>query len=103
MQELEKVQRVLKKKNALCPQQTWLVLDATVGQNGLEQAKVFHQTLPLTGVVLNKIDGTAKGGIVFSISDQLNLPVRFLGTGERTEDLLPFDSTAFVGTIMAAD
>jgi fused signal recognition particle receptor len=96
MAELQKVRRVATKGVAGAPHETLLVLDATTGQNALAQARHFQQAVDVTGVVLAKLDGTAKGGMVFAIARELGLPVRFVGTGERLEDLAPFDASAFV-------
>jgi fused signal recognition particle receptor len=96
MDELSKVRRVIDKRLPGARVETFFVLDATTGQNGLAQAKAFHQAVGLTGVVLTKLDSTAKGGIVFAIERELGVPVRFVGVGERAEDLLPFDPEAFV-------
>lgn len=96
MQELEKILRVCKKVDAHAPHEILLVLDATTGQNAIDQAKTFHQHTPLTGLILTKLDGTAKGGIVISIQKQLGLPVKFVGVGEGLDDLEPFDSEQFV-------
>ena len=79
------------------------MLDATVGQNGLKQAEEFQKSVSVTGVVLTKLDGTAKGGIVFAISKQLGLPVRFVGVGEKETDLLPFDKHAFIDALLSND
>ena len=99
MRELEKVNRVVKKIDEKAPHQTWLVLDATVGQNGLQQAKLFHEALQLTGVVITKLDGTAKGGIIFNICHELKLPIRYIGLGEGAADLIPFDSAWYIDQI----
>jgi fused signal recognition particle receptor len=96
MQELEKIARVLKKNDATAPQETLLVLDAVTGQNGLMQAREFAKTAPLTGLILTKLDGTAKGGIVFSIAKELRVPIRFIGTGEGVDDFAEFDAKEFV-------
>jgi len=96
MQELQKVRRVAAKAVPGAPHEVWLVLDATTGQNALPQAREFHQAVGVTGLILTKLDGTAKGGAVFAIARELGLPVRFIGVGERLEDLLPFDADAFV-------
>lgn len=96
MHELNKIIRVLGKKNPKAPHETWLVLDATVGQNGLQQALSFHEHVPLTGLVLTKMDGSAKGGIVFALSDKLNIPIRFVGVGEKEADLIPFNIKEFI-------
>jgi len=78
------------------PHETLLVLDATTGQNALAQARHFQEAVEVTGVILAKLDGTARGGMVFAIARELGLPVRFVGTGEKMEDLVPFDADAFV-------
>ncbi len=96
MQELEKIARVLKKNDASAPHETLLVLDAVTGQNGLQQAREFKKTTPLTGLILTKLDGTAKGGIVFAIAKELGVPIRFVGTGETLEDFAEFDAREFV-------
>jgi len=82
------------------PHQTLLVMDATTGQNGLQQARLFTEAARVTGIVLTKLDGTAKGGIVLAIATELGLPVKFVGVGEKMEDILPFDSTAFVESMV---
>ncbi len=96
MEELKKIHRVLGKVIPEAPHETLLVLDATTGQNGLNQAKQFTQAVGVNGIVLTKLDGTAKGGIVLSISSELGLPVKFIGVGEQIDDLEPFDSTEFI-------
>ncbi len=96
MQELEKIKSIARKQVHAAPHETLLVLDATTGQNALSQAQHFKETAGATGVVLAKLDGTAKGGVVFSIGKELEVPVRFVGTGESLEDIAPFDSEAFV-------
>ena len=96
MDELAKVRRVIDKRLPGAVVETFFVLDATTGQNGLVQARAFHEAVGLTGVVLTKLDSTAKGGIVFAIEHQLGVPVRFVGVGEKAEDLLPFDPESFV-------
>jgi fused signal recognition particle receptor len=101
MEELAKMRRVIDKRMPGSRPEVLFVLDATTGQNGLSQAKVFHETVGLTGIVLTKLDSTAKGGIVFAIEDSLHVPVRFIGVGERLGDLLPFDPEAFVGALFA--
>jgi fused signal recognition particle receptor len=99
MDELAKVRRVIDKRIPGARVETFFVLDATTGQNGLAQAKAFHQAVGLSGVVLTKLDSTAKGGIVFAIEKELGVPVRFVGVGERAEDLLPFDPEGFVAAL----
>ena len=96
MDELAKMRRVIDRRLPGSEPEVLFVLDATTGQNGLSQAKVFHETVGLTGIVLTKLDSTAKGGIVFAIEDALHVPVRFVGVGEKLGDLLPFDPEAFV-------
>jgi fused signal recognition particle receptor len=96
MEELKKIRRVIAKQNAAFPHDVLLVIDASTGQNGLQQAKQFSAAAGVTGVVLTKLDGTAKGGIVLAISKELNLPIRFIGVGEGIDDLQPFDRKAFV-------
>ncbi len=100
MDELSKVRRVIDKRLPGAAAETFFVLDATTGQNGLAQAKAFHEAVGLTGVVLTKLDSTAKGGIVFAIEQTLRVPVRFVGVGERADDLLPFDPEAFVAALL---
>jgi fused signal recognition particle receptor len=99
MQELEKIKRTCKKIIPEAPHETLLVLDATTGQNGVEQAKVFNQFTPITGLILTKLDGTAKGGTVLAIEKTLNIPVKFIGVGEGLEDLRPFDPETFVNAL----
>lgn len=91
MDELKKIDRVIKKKVETAPHETLLVLDANLGQNGITQAKVFQEVLPLTGVILTKMDGTSKGGIALAIKRQFRLPIRYIGLGEKPEDLIEFD------------
>ena len=100
MEELAKVHRVLGKQDPQAPHQSWLVLDATVGQNGLKQAESFHKHLKLTGIILTKLDGTAKGGIAFAIAHQLKLPIRYIGLGESLEDLAEFNAKNFVHSLI---
>jgi fused signal recognition particle receptor len=100
MQELDKMVRTAAKLVPGAPHQTLLVLDATTGQNGLQQARLFTQAARVTGIVLTKLDGTAKGGIVIAIAHELGLPVRYVGTGEQLEDILPFDAAAFVDSLL---
>jgi fused signal recognition particle receptor len=99
MAELEKMSRTAKKVIPEAPHEVLLVLDATTGQNGLEQARNFTQTSGVTGIVLTKLDGTAKGGVVVAIVRELNLPIRYIGVGEKIEDLLPFEPERFVHSL----
>jgi fused signal recognition particle receptor len=101
MDELTKIRRIVDKRLPGAQPETLFVLDATTGQNGLQQAKAFHEAVGLTGVVLTKLDSTAKGGIVFAIERELGVPVRFVGVGEQAKDLLPFDPEAFVQALFA--
>jgi fused signal recognition particle receptor len=101
MAELEKMSRTAKKVIPDAPHEVLLVLDATTGQNGLEQARKFTESSGVTGIVLTKLDGTAKGGIVVAIARELNLPIRYIGVGEKVDDLLPFDSEAFVESLFS--
>ena len=103
MDELAKVVRVMRKIDPEAPHEVLLVVDATTGQNALNQAVQFHQAVGVTGIVLTKLDGTAKGGIVFAIAERLKLPIRFVGVGEGIEDLRPFDAEAFVDALFATD
>jgi fused signal recognition particle receptor len=99
MDELTKVRRIIDKRLPGARPETLFVLDATTGQNGLTQAKAFHEAVGLTGVVLTKLDSTAKGGIVFAIEKELGVPVRYVGVGEQVDDLLPFDPETFVAAL----
>jgi len=103
MDELKKVQRAAAKARAGAPDQVWLVLDATTGQNAISQAREFHDLLNLDGVILTKLDGTAKGGVVIAIADALRLPVIFVGVGETSDDLRPFVPRAFVDALLRVD
>ena len=102
MEELKKVDRVLRRELPGSPVEALLVLDATTGQNGIIQARQFKTALPLTGIVLTKLDGTARGGVVVAISRELGLPVKFVGVGEGLDDLQPFDPRAFAAALFAA-
>ncbi|MGH7930175.1 MAG: signal recognition particle-docking protein FtsY, partial [Candidatus Binatia bacterium] len=96
IEELKKIRRVISREQADAPHETLLVLDATTGQNGLQQARVFKEATDITGIVLTKLDGTAKGGVIISIQEELSVPVRYIGVGEEVEDLQPFDPAGFV-------
>lgn len=96
MAEMEKIQRIIARRVAWAPHETFLVLDANTGQNGLIQAQQFLKAVKVSGIVLAKLDSSARGGMVLSIGHQLNLPVRYVGTGEKIEDMAPFDREAFV-------
>jgi len=101
MEELKKIKRVVAKQDASAPHQVLLVMDATTGQNGLAQAKYFTEAMGVTGIFLSKLDGTARGGIIFAICDQLNIPLSYIGTGEKLQDMAPFDAEAFVNAIFS--
>jgi fused signal recognition particle receptor len=100
MKELDKMRRTAERLVPGAPHQTLLVMDATTGQNGLQQARLFTEAAKVTGIVLTKLDGTAKGGIVLAIATELGLPVKYVGVGEKMEDILPFDSGAFVDSMV---
>lgn len=100
MEELKKVKRVITKADENEPADVWLVLDAVTGQNGLEQARKFHASVGLTGVVITKLDGTAKGGIILPIVRELDLPIKFIGVGESADDLQPYDAAAYVQALL---
>lgn len=101
MEELGKIYRVANKKLPGAPHQVWLVLDATTGQNAISQAEIFHKTLGLNGLILTKLDGTAKGGIVVGISRQLGIPIKYIGIGEKMDDLRPFNAKDFAEAIFS--
>jgi len=103
MQELKKVRNVVVKARAGAPHETWLVLDGTTGQNALAQAKQFKDAVNVTGIIITKLDGTAKGGMVFAVSHTLDLPIRFIGTGEKLGDIAPFDPDAFIDGLFEID
>ncbi len=103
MQELGKVVRVVKKFDPALNMETLLVLDATTGQNALIQARQFHETVGISGIVLTKLDGTAKGGIVFALASELGIPIRFIGVGEKLEDLRPFVPGEFVSALLSRE
>lgn len=99
MEELKKIQRVIQKKMPGAPHEILLVLDATTGQNAISQAKLFNEAIGITGIVLTKLDGTAKGGVIIGISNELKTPIRFIGIGEKVEDLREFDPSTFVNAL----
>ena len=103
MEELKKIARVVARELPGAPHETWLVLDANTGQNALSQASIFGDAVPLTGVVLAKLDSTAKGGVVVAVAERLKIPVRFVGLGEALEDLREFDAREFVEALFASD
>ena len=103
MEELKKMKRIVARELPGGPQEVLLVVDATTGQNGLVQAKMFKEEVGVTGIVLTKLDGTAKGGIVIRIAKELNIPIRYIGVGEGLEDLQPFDGNAFVEALFGSE
>jgi fused signal recognition particle receptor len=96
IEELKKIRRVITREQPDAPHETFLVLDAPTGQNGLQQARVFKEATDISGIVLTKLDGTAKGGVIISIQEELGVPVKYIGVGEDVEDLQPFDAGQFV-------
>jgi len=96
MKELEKIHRVIEREIEGAPHETLLVVDATTGQNGLSQAKIFDEVANITGIILTKLDGTAKGGIVLAIRDELNIPIKYIGLGEGLDDLEYFDIEEYI-------
>lgn len=103
MEELRKIKRVIQKELPEAPHETLLVLDATTGQNAVQQTKLFKEVAGVTAIALTKLDGTAKGGVVVAVSDQENVPVKYIGVGERMDDLQPFDPSAFVDALFATE
>jgi fused signal recognition particle receptor len=103
MRELDKITRVIKKRVPSAPHEVFLVVDATAGQNAIQQARVFKETMGVTGLMLTKLDGTAKGGVTITIKRELGIPVRYIGVGEQMEDLQPFDPDAFVAAIFGEE
>jgi fused signal recognition particle receptor len=103
IEELKKVVRIIARQLPGAPHETLLVIDATTGQNAINQARVFQEALQLTGIVLTKLDGTAKGGAIFAVRAELGIPIRYVGLGEKPEDLQPFDAGAFIDALLAAD
>jgi len=101
MEELKKVKRVMQKLDNDIPHEVMLILDASTGQNGVHQAQQFHEAVGITGITLTKLDGTAKGGVIFAISKQLGLPIRFIGIGESINDLRPFNAEDFVEALLS--
>ncbi|MGR5942972.1 signal recognition particle-docking protein FtsY [Enterobacter sp. C4G1] len=103
MEELKKIVRVMKKLDEEAPHEIMLTLDASTGQNAISQAKLFHEAVGLTGITLTKLDGTAKGGVIFSVADQFGIPIRYIGVGERIEDLRPFKADDFIEALFARE
>ncbi|WMY74510.1 signal recognition particle-docking protein FtsY [Buttiauxella selenatireducens] len=103
MEELKKIVRVMKKLDVDAPHEVMLTLDASTGQNAISQAKLFHEAVGLTGITLTKLDGTAKGGVIFSVADQFGIPIRYIGVGERIEDLRPFNAGDFIEALFARE
>lgn len=103
MEELKKIVRVMKKLDEEAPHEVMLTIDASAGQNAVSQAKLFHEAVGLTGITLTKLDGTAKGGVIFSVADQFGIPIRYIGVGERIEDLRPFKAGDFIEALFARE
>lgn len=103
MEELKKIVRVMKKLDVEAPHEVMLTIDASTGQNAISQAKLFHEAVGLTGITLTKLDGTAKGGVIFSVADQFGIPIRYIGVGERIEDLRPFKAGDFIEALFARE
>ena len=103
MEELKKIVRVMKKLDEEAPHEIMLTIDASTGQNAISQAKLFHEAVGLTGIALTKLDGTAKGGVIFSVADQFGIPIRYIGVGERIEDLRPFKADDFIEALFARE
>lgn len=103
MEELKKIVRVMKKLDVDAPHEVMLTIDASTGQNAISQAKLFHEAVGLTGITLTKLDGTAKGGVIFSVADQFSIPIRYIGVGERIEDLRPFNAGDFIEALFARE
>ncbi|EAY3093358.1 signal recognition particle-docking protein FtsY [Salmonella enterica subsp. enterica serovar Typhimurium] len=103
MEELKKIVRVMKKLDEEAPHEVMLTIDASTGQNAVSQAKLFHEAVGLTGITLTKLDGTAKGGVIFSVADQFGIPIRYIGVGERIEDLRPFKADDFIEALFARE
>ncbi|MEG0799722.1 MULTISPECIES: signal recognition particle-docking protein FtsY [Citrobacter] len=103
MEELKKIVRVMKKLDVDAPHEVMLTIDASTGQNAISQAKLFHEAVGITGITLTKLDGTAKGGVIFSVADQFGIPIRYIGVGERIEDLRPFKADDFIEALFARE
>jgi fused signal recognition particle receptor len=103
MEELKKVKRVMAKLDASAPHEVLLVVDAGTGQNALNQAQQFNEAVNLTGITLTKLDGTAKGGVIFAIANKLGIPIRFIGVGEGIDDLRPFNAEEFVAALFSSE
>ena len=103
MAELAKVQRVIQRELPAAPHEVWLTVDASIGSNALVQAREFGRLFPITGLILTKLDGTGKGGVVVAIKEELGYPVRFVGLGESADDLQPFDREAFVEALFSEE
>ena len=103
MEELKKIKRVMAKLDVDAPHETLLVIDASIGQNALNQARQFHEAVGVSGIVLTKLDGTAKGGVIFAVAEQMKLPIRYIGVGEGIDDLRPFDANDFVEALFATE
>jgi fused signal recognition particle receptor len=103
MEELKKVRRVIARVDASAPHETMLVVDAGTGQNALSQARHFNEAVEISGITITKLDGTARGGMLFAIASELGTPIRFIGVGESARDLRPFDAGTFINAILPLD
>ncbi|WP_375056727.1 signal recognition particle-docking protein FtsY [Zobellella sp. DQSA1] len=103
MEELKKIVRVMQKVDATAPHEIMLTLDAGTGQNALSQAKIFNEAVPITGITLSKLDGTAKGGVIFAVADKFGIPIRYIGVGEKIDDLRPFNSKEFIDALFSRE
>ncbi|MGR7923023.1 signal recognition particle-docking protein FtsY [Zobellella denitrificans] len=103
MEELKKIVRVMQKVDAAAPHEIMLTLDAGTGQNALSQAKIFNEAVPITGITLSKLDGTAKGGVIFAVADKFGIPIRYIGVGEKIDDLRPFNSKEFIDALFSRE
>jgi fused signal recognition particle receptor len=103
MTELKKVARVITKRLPDAPHETLLILDGTIGQNAVQQAKMFTAAVPLTGLVVTKLDGSARGGVVVAVHEAIDVPVKFIGVGEQQDDLLPFDADEFARELLGGE
>jgi len=103
MEELKKMHRAMGKRLEDAPHEVWVVLDASIGQNAIQQARVFHESVPLTGIIVTKLDGSSKAGFLFSVKEELNVPIRYVGLGEGEDDLVAFDAAEFVDGLLGIE
>ena len=103
IEELKKIVRVMQKIDPAAPHEIMLTLDAGTGQNALSQAKIFNDAVPITGITLSKLDGTAKGGVIFAVADKFGIPIRYIGVGEQIDDLRPFNASEFIEALFSRE